>query len=176
MCTGRIPKLFWYVFGTLAFKMFDSKENQSFTVLAGLEKPLKVYPDPPPGSKLSNSQKVHGIEFPKNSFSNVRQTASAALTVLKSVTIGRSESAGRAIVSTSSGCMRTCALSWRSLRAARRCVCESAGGSSGGASRHVCCCPQTSSTLSRGLGRRIHGSVEDTKLSTNKQHSLSARA
>ena len=27
--------------------------------------------------------------------------------------------------------------------------------------------------LSRGLGRRIHGSVEDTKLSTNKQHSLS---
>ncbi len=26
---------------------------------------------------------------------------------------------------------------------------------------------------SRGLGRRIHGSVEDTKLSTNKQHSLS---
>jgi hypothetical protein len=26
--------------------------------------------------------------------------------------------------------------------------------------------------LSRGLGRRIHGSVEDTKLSTNKQHSL----
>jgi hypothetical protein len=33
--------------------------------------------------------------------------------------------------------------------------------------------PQTSSTRSRGLGRRIHGSVEDTKLSTNKQHSLS---
>jgi hypothetical protein len=32
--------------------------------------------------------------------------------------------------------------------------------------------PQTSSTRSRGLGRRIHGSVEDTKLSTNKQHSL----
>ena len=30
--------------------------------------------------------------------------------------------------------------------------------------------PQTSSTRSRGLGRRIHGSVEDTKLSTNKQH------
>ena len=27
---------------------------------------------------------------------------------------------------------------------------------------------------SRGLGRRIHGSVEDTKLSTNKQHSLSS--
>ena len=26
---------------------------------------------------------------------------------------------------------------------------------------------------SRGLGWRIHGSVEDTKLSTNKQHSLS---
>ena len=34
--------------------------------------------------------------------------------------------------------------------------------------------PQTSSTRSRGLGWRIHGSVEDTKLSTNKQHSLSA--
>jgi hypothetical protein len=33
--------------------------------------------------------------------------------------------------------------------------------------------PQTSSTRSRGLGRRIHGSVEYTKLSTNKQHSLS---
>jgi hypothetical protein len=33
--------------------------------------------------------------------------------------------------------------------------------------------PRTSSTRSRGLGRRIHGSVEDTKLSTNKQHSLS---
>jgi len=33
--------------------------------------------------------------------------------------------------------------------------------------------PQTSSTRSRGLGRRIHGSVEDTKLSTNKQLSLS---
>ena len=32
--------------------------------------------------------------------------------------------------------------------------------------------PQTSSTRSRGLGRRIHESVEDTKLSTNKQHSL----
>ena len=31
--------------------------------------------------------------------------------------------------------------------------------------------PQTSSTRSRGLGRRIHESVEDTKLSTNKQHS-----
>ena len=28
-------------------------------------------------------------------------------------------------------------------------------------------------TRSRGLGWRIHGSVEDTKLSTNKQHSLS---
>ena len=27
-------------------------------------------------------------------------------------------------------------------------------------------------TLSRGLGRRIHESVEDTKLNTNKQHSL----
>jgi hypothetical protein len=33
--------------------------------------------------------------------------------------------------------------------------------------------PQTSSTRSRGLGWRIHGSVEDTKFSTNKQHSLS---
>jgi hypothetical protein len=35
--------------------------------------------------------------------------------------------------------------------------------------------PQTSSTRSRGLGRRIQGSVEDTKfkLSTNKQHTLS---
>jgi hypothetical protein len=33
--------------------------------------------------------------------------------------------------------------------------------------------PRTSSTRSRGLGRRIHGSVEDTKLSTNKQHSVS---
>jgi hypothetical protein len=33
--------------------------------------------------------------------------------------------------------------------------------------------PQTSNTRSRGLGRRIHGSVEDTKLSTNQQHSLS---
>jgi hypothetical protein len=32
--------------------------------------------------------------------------------------------------------------------------------------------PQTSSTRSRGLGWRIHESVEDTKLSTNKQHSL----
>ncbi len=30
----------------------------------------------------------------------------------------------------------------------------------------------TLSTRSRGLGRRIHGSVEDTKLSTNKQHSF----
>jgi hypothetical protein len=28
--------------------------------------------------------------------------------------------------------------------------------------------------IGRGLGWRIHGSVEDTKLSTNKQHSLSA--
>ncbi len=27
--------------------------------------------------------------------------------------------------------------------------------------------------MSRGLGRRINGSVEDTKLSTNKQHTLS---
>ena len=35
--------------------------------------------------------------------------------------------------------------------------------------------PQTSSTRSRGLGWRIHESVEDTKLSTNKQHSLSPR-
>jgi len=33
--------------------------------------------------------------------------------------------------------------------------------------------PQTSSTRSRGLGWRIHESVEDTKLSTNKQHTLS---
>ena len=33
--------------------------------------------------------------------------------------------------------------------------------------------PQISSTQSRGLGWRIHGSVEDTNLSTNKQHSLS---
>ena len=33
--------------------------------------------------------------------------------------------------------------------------------------------PQTSSTQSRGLGWRIHESVEDTKLSTNKQHTLS---
>ena len=32
---------------------------------------------------------------------------------------------------------------------------------------------QTPSTRSRGLGWRIHGSVEDTKLSTNKQHTLS---
>ena len=30
-------------------------------------------------------------------------------------------------------------------------------------------------TLARGLGRRTHGSVEDTKLSTNKQHSLSLK-
>jgi hypothetical protein len=36
--------------------------------------------------------------------------------------------------------------------------------------------PQTSSTRSRGLGWRIHGRVEDTKLSTNKQHSLSLAA
>ena len=36
--------------------------------------------------------------------------------------------------------------------------------------------PQTSSTRSRGLGWRIHESVEDTKLSTNKQHTLSDRA
>ena len=36
--------------------------------------------------------------------------------------------------------------------------------------------PQTSSTRSRGLGWRIHESVEDTKLSTNKQHSLSPKA
>ena len=33
--------------------------------------------------------------------------------------------------------------------------------------------PQTPSTRSRGLGWRIHESVEDTKLSTNKQHTLS---
>jgi len=33
--------------------------------------------------------------------------------------------------------------------------------------------PQISSTRSRSLGWRIHGSVEDTKLSTNKQHSVS---
>ena len=33
--------------------------------------------------------------------------------------------------------------------------------------------PQTSSTRSRGLGWRIHESVEDTKLSTNKRHTLS---
>jgi hypothetical protein len=31
----------------------------------------------------------------------------------------------------------------------------------------------THTHTSRGLGRRIHGSVEDTKLSTNKQHTLS---
>ena len=31
---------------------------------------------------------------------------------------------------------------------------------------------QTPSTRRRGPGWRIHGSVEDTKLSTNKQHSL----
>jgi hypothetical protein len=34
-------------------------------------------------------------------------------------------------------------------------------------------CIECMSGLSRGLGRRIHGSVEDTKLSTNKQHTLS---
>jgi hypothetical protein len=34
---------------------------------------------------------------------------------------------------------------------------------------------QTPSTRRRGPGWRIHGSVEDTKLSTNKQHSLSAQ-
>ena len=28
--------------------------------------------------------------------------------------------------------------------------------------------------MKRGLGWRMHGSVEDTKLSTNKQHALSA--
>ena len=33
---------------------------------------------------------------------------------------------------------------------------------------------QTPSTRRRGPGWRIHGSVEDTKLSTNKQHSLSS--
>ena len=38
---------------------------------------------------------------------------------------------------------------------------------------HTCTKPQTSSTRSRGLGWRIHESVEDTKLSTNKQHTLS---
>ena len=32
---------------------------------------------------------------------------------------------------------------------------------------------QTPSTRRRGPGWRIHGSVEDTKLSTNKQHTLS---
>ena len=35
---------------------------------------------------------------------------------------------------------------------------------------------QTPSTRRRGPGWRIHGSVEDTKLSTNKQHSLSPSA
>ena len=34
---------------------------------------------------------------------------------------------------------------------------------------------QTPSTRRRGPGWRIHGSVEDTKLSTNKKHSLSTR-
>jgi hypothetical protein len=33
-----------------------------------------------------------------------------------------------------------------------------------------------SSRHNNGLGRRIHGSVEDTKLSTNKQHTLSLSA
>ena len=33
--------------------------------------------------------------------------------------------------------------------------------------------PQTSSTRNRGPGWRIHGVVEDTKLSTDKQHTLS---
>ena len=36
--------------------------------------------------------------------------------------------------------------------------------------------PQTSNTRRRGLGWQIHGSVEDTKLSTNKQHTLSQDA
>ena len=35
--------------------------------------------------------------------------------------------------------------------------------------------PQIPSTRGRSLGWRMHGSVEDTKLSTNKQHSLSLR-
>ena len=34
---------------------------------------------------------------------------------------------------------------------------------------------QTPSTRRRGPGWRIHGSVEDTKLSTNKQHTHSLR-
>jgi hypothetical protein len=38
--------------------------------------------------------------------------------------------------------------------------------------RCVCVCVYRMYTWSRGLGRRIHGSVEDTKLSTNKQHTL----
>jgi hypothetical protein len=37
---------------------------------------------------------------------------------------------------------------------------------------HIYTKPQTSSTRRRGPGWRIHGSVEDTKLSTNEQHSL----
>ena len=37
---------------------------------------------------------------------------------------------------------------------------------------HIYTKPQTSSTQRRGPGWRIHGSVENTKLSTNKQHSL----
>jgi hypothetical protein len=32
---------------------------------------------------------------------------------------------------------------------------------------------QIGTNICSGLGRRIHGSVEDTKLSTNKQHTLS---
>jgi hypothetical protein len=35
--------------------------------------------------------------------------------------------------------------------------------------------PQIPSTRGRSLGWRMHGSVEDTKLSTNKQHSLSLK-
>ena len=38
---------------------------------------------------------------------------------------------------------------------------------------YTCTESQTSSTRSCGLGWRIHGSVEDTRFSTNKQHSLS---
>jgi hypothetical protein len=47
--------------------------------------------------------------------------------------------------------------------------------------RHPPPSPQKSDTqacanpVRRGLGRRIHGSVEDTKLSTNKQHTLSLK-
>ena len=40
---------------------------------------------------------------------------------------------------------------------------------------HIYTKPQTSSTRRRGPGWRIHVSVEDTKLSTDKQHSLSFR-